>query len=84
MILEIEPGHFIDLSQVYEADDDATRGELFLLLPAPALADTGPHGVVVTGESRALVLAYFRRRARIAREALTEMVTAEQQACKTA
>lgn len=73
ILIEItgEPGHFVDLASVLEFDDAPATGRLLVVLPAPAFCEIddaeqlvtpsdGPHGLVLTGQSRRLALAYVR------------------------
>lgn len=66
-----EPGHFVDLASVIEFDDTPATGRLLVILPAPAFGEIdndeqlvtpsdGPHGLVLTGQSRRLALAYIK------------------------
>ena len=64
MICEITSGHFINLTAVIEIDDNPDTGECFVLLPAPTWdGQGGPHGVLLKGEIRDLVLGWARREA---------------------
>lgn len=62
-IIEVEPGHYVDLSLVSELDDDSTKEEAFLVLSAPALDESGPHGVMLKGQARRRAKAYFAAQA---------------------
>lgn len=82
LILEVtdEPGHYIDLAKLIDADDSPDVGHLLLLFPAPAFQSDhpgdrgdGPHGIVLTGESRDLALKYLRFRAQMTRELLLSL-----------
>ena len=66
-----EPGHYVDLASVLEFDDTPSTGRLLCILGAPAFCEIdddqhlvspsdGPHGLVLTGQSRRLALAYVK------------------------
>lgn len=66
--IEVEPGHCVDLTKVFEFDDNPDTDEMLIFLPAPALGSKelkvapgdGPHALMLSGESCALARRYFR------------------------
>ncbi len=81
LILEVsdEPGHYVDLTKLIDADDSPDADRLLLTFPAPAFVpddadadDTGdgPYALVLRGDSRLLALKYLRFRSKLTRELL--------------
>jgi hypothetical protein len=74
VILEHEPGMFVDLAQAIEAQ--LIDGELLLVFGAPTDVGRGPHVVSLSGEPRDFALAYLRWRAGAVRAALRPFLSA--------
>jgi hypothetical protein len=74
LLIEIAPGHILDLTAAMEFDDKPEAEELLVILPAPAYvpvkyttADpdgdgSGPYVLVLEGANRQLALRYIRWR----------------------
>jgi hypothetical protein len=88
MLVEVtgDPGHFVDLDMVFEFYDNPETKQLQVDLPAPAFIchplttddpdddGSGPHQVILSGESRELALAYIRAQAAKARDYLRALL----------
>jgi hypothetical protein len=83
ILLEVEPGYYVDLAHVLEFNDNPEAELLLITLPAPAfiieLSDgtsddgSGPHALVLDGEARRLALAYVYQAAERSRRYLEDL-----------
>lgn len=61
ILIEVEAGHVIDLTQAFEWHDDPKSRMLLLLFPGESIERKlpGPHGVAISGRARKLALKYL-------------------------